>query len=149
MSRWREAAQRALAMLIPIAFGMLLALALAGPAAAREDAAEPKVQQQSLAEIRARSLMREFACMVCDGQSIADSDAEIAVRMRQVVLDAVADGRSDSEIRSFMAEHYGESVLLRPPAQGFGVALWLAPLAIVILGAAALVTVFRGADDTR
>lgn len=112
-----------------------LAIAGAAPLAAADDAD------------RARSLMREFACMVCDGQSIADSDAEIAVRMRDTVDALVAQGLDDGQVRAQMVARYGEGVLLRPPTQGRGVFLWLAPLFIVILAGGVAASVFGRRDS--
>lgn len=102
----------------------------------------------SEAEQRALSLMREIACLVCDGQAIAESDAPVAVRMRAQVRAAVAEGLSDDAVRARMAERYGDAALLRPSAHGAGLLLWLAPVALVLVGAAASVSVFRGGDGS-
>lgn len=119
--------------------GMLAVLAalVSAAGAAAQPLEDPEAEQ------RAASLMREIACMVCDGQAIAESDAPVAVRMRAQVRAAVAEGLSDGEVRARIAERYGDAALLRPTAKGAGLILWLAPLAIVILGAATSAMVFK------
>lgn len=94
---------------------------------------------------RAERLMTRFGCVVCAGQSVAESNAEPAVRMRAVIAQAVADDLSDHEIRDLVARRYGEAALLDPSARsGAGAALWLAPLVFVVVGAwVALRMVFR------
>ncbi len=116
--------------------GGLAAFCLAA-AAAGQPLDDPEAEQRAL------TLMREIACLVCDGQAIAESDAPVAVRMRAQVRAAVAEGLSDDAVRARMAERYGQAALLRPSARGAGLVLWLAPLAIVLLGAAASAMVFR------
>lgn len=84
---------------------------------------------------RAQALMRQFACVVCAGQSIAQSDAEPARRMRAVVMQGVGEGLSDRQIRDRIARQYGDAALLDPPAKGAGLVLWLVPLALLLGGA--------------
>lgn len=86
-------------------------------------------------DARARLLMTEFACVVCEGQSIAESDAAAAEPMRAAVIAAVAEGLSDDAVRDRMAERYGEAALLNPRARGATVLLWIAPLVFLTFGA--------------
>ena len=86
-------------------------------------------------EAQAQALMAELRCLVCQGQSIADSDAEIAGDMRDLVRRRIAAGESPSEIRSWLVERYGSWVSYRPTDEPLAWPLWLAPLALLALGA--------------
>lgn len=114
----------------PALIGALLALTLGQLTSAQEVEPSPSSEQQH----RIEALYQEFACVVCAGQSIAESNAEPAVRMRELVRDAVLNGRTDHEVRILVAERYGEAALLDPPADGAGVVLWLAPLVLMAAG---------------
>jgi len=95
-------------------------------------------------ETRAQALMNEIRCVVCEGQPISESNAELAQDMRVVVRELVSEGRTDAEVRDWMADRYGESALLRPRAEsGGGRFLWLAPLAIAAGVMLVLVRVMR------
>jgi cytochrome c-type biogenesis protein CcmH len=85
-------------------------------------------------EARAQALMEELRCLVCQGQSIADSDAELAADMRDLVRRRIAAGESPDEVRSWLIERYGRWVSYRPPL-GLGTwALWIAPLLFLAAG---------------
>jgi cytochrome c-type biogenesis protein CcmH len=85
-------------------------------------------------EARAQALMEELRCLVCQGQSIADSDAELAADMRDLVRRRIAAGESPDEVRSWLIERYGRWVSYRPPV-GIGTwALWLAPFLFLAAG---------------
>jgi cytochrome c-type biogenesis protein CcmH len=86
-------------------------------------------------EAKARALMEELRCLVCQGQSIADSDAEIAGDMRHLVRTRIAAGESPSAIRAWLVERYGNWISYRPPAEPVGWPLWAAPLVLLGLGA--------------
>ena len=86
-------------------------------------------------EANARALMEELRCLVCQGQSIAESDAEIAGDMRHLVRTRIAGGESPSAIRAWLVERYGNWVSYRPPAEPVGWPLWAAPLVLLVLGA--------------
>ena len=90
-------------------------------------------------EDRARALDSELRCPVCQGTSIDDSPVAFAAEMRAVVREQLAAGASDQEIRDYFVERYGVWILLAPPAQGFELALWLAPGVLVAGGAFVLV----------
>ena len=95
-------------------------------------------------EARARALSVEIRCLVCQNQSIDDSDAELARDLRVLVRDQIKDGRSDDEIRDFLVERYGAFVLLKPPVQGSTLLLWFGPLIVLLLGIAGLAFYYRG-----
>jgi cytochrome c-type biogenesis protein CcmH len=90
-------------------------------------------------EARARALFQQIRCVVCQNESIDDSEAELARDLRQTVRAQVAAGRSDAEIRRFLVQRYGEFILLRPRFSPANAAAWLTPFAIVIGGVAVLV----------
>ncbi len=98
-------------------------------------------------EARARSLFRDVRCLVCQSQSIDESDAPLAHDLRQVIRQQVADGRSDSDIERFLVSRYGQFVLLTPKTSLGNAILWIGPLLIVAVGAAALVIRGRQAPE--
>jgi cytochrome c-type biogenesis protein CcmH len=122
-----------------------LALAVASPALADSSLPPAYWANRQLPdarqEARAKALMEELRCLVCQGQSIADSDAEIAGDMRDLVRRRVAAGERPSAIRGWLVERYGHWVSYRPPTAPVAWPLWLAP--ILLLGAGALLVVRR------
>jgi cytochrome c-type biogenesis protein CcmH len=80
--------------------------------------------------------MAEIRCLVCQGQSIADSDAELAGDMRDMVRRRIAAGEKPSAVRSWLIQRYGAWITFRPPAEPLTWPLWLAP--IVLIGGGAL-----------
>lgn len=99
--------------------------------------AEPTVTDP-LTNKRAVHLAEQLRCLVCQNQSIADSNAELAVDLRRQINQQIAQGRSDSEITDFMVQRYGDFVLYRPPFKGATLLLWLGPALLLLAGAAAL-----------
>jgi cytochrome c-type biogenesis protein CcmH len=89
-------------------------------------------------EARARDLSRELRCMVCQNQSIDDSDAPLARDLRLLVRERIATGDSDSQVIDFLVARYGEFVLLKPRFTPHTVLLWLLPPLALIGGGAAL-----------
>ena len=87
-------------------------------------------------EARARSLFQQFRCVVCQNESIDDSEADLAQDLRRVVRRQIATGHSDDQVRAFMVQRYGEFILLKPPLNGGNAALWLAPLIVAAAGGA-------------
>lgn len=86
-------------------------------------------------EARARSIFAQVRCLVCQNESIDDSEAELAHDLRQVVRQQVSAGRSDAQIKGYLVERYGEFVLLRPSFSLGNAALWLGPFGAVLFGA--------------
>ena len=85
-------------------------------------------------EARARELFREVRCLVCQNESIDDSEAQLAGDLRRIVREQVKQGRSDREIRAFLVQRYGEFVLLKPRFSAGNAVLWLAPAGVLLLG---------------
>lgn len=89
-------------------------------------------------EQRAHALNKSIMCPVCPGESIDQSQIALAVQMRGIVSEKLANGWSDRQIREFFVERYGPSVLLEPPTEGVSLAVWLLPP----IGVAAAIAVF-------
>ncbi|MBE90421.1 MAG: cytochrome c-type biogenesis protein CcmH [Rhodospirillaceae bacterium] len=85
-------------------------------------------------ETRARALSVDIRCLVCQNQSIDDSDADLAKDLRTLVRERLTAGDSDEDIKKFLVARYGKFILLRPPVQGETYLLWFGPLLILLLG---------------
>lgn len=92
---------------------------------------------------RFQALTEELRCLVCQNQSLADSDAGLADDMRREVLRLMKAGHTDDEIRAFLVERYGEFVLYKPPVAPSTWALWFGPGLLVLIGLAALIVALR------
>jgi cytochrome c-type biogenesis protein CcmH len=111
--------------------GFLLSLAM--PSAA--PAVQPdEMLKDSALESRARDLSRELRCMVCQNQSIDDSEAPLARDLRLLVRERLTKGDSDQQVLSFLVSRYGEFVLLRPPLEWHTLLLWGLPPAALAAG---------------
>lgn len=97
-------------------------------------------------EARAREMFQQVRCLVCQNESIDDSEAELAQDLRKLVREQVAAGRTDAQIKTYLTERYGEFVLLRPAFSAGNAALWLAPFAIVGLGLVLLLARLRNRE---
>ena len=122
---------------------LALAFALSAPGALAatnpdEILADPVLEQ------RARDLGKELRCLVCQNQSIDDSDADLARDLRRIVRERLLAGDSDAEIREFLTARYGEFVLLKPPVEPATFGLWFGPfLVLVVAGLGVLVYLRR------
>jgi cytochrome c-type biogenesis protein CcmH len=104
---------------------------------------EPDLPTAALQE-RYDRLINELRCLVCQNNSIADSNAGLAADLRREVRDLLLAGKSDAEILRFMTERYGDFVLYRPPFVARTWLLWLAPALLLLLGAFIAVRIVRG-----
>lgn len=86
-------------------------------------------------EAKAQALMEELRCLVCQGQSIADSDAELAGDMRDLVRRRIAAGEKPADIRAWLVQRYGTWISYKPTAEPAAWPLWLAPIALLAIGA--------------
>jgi cytochrome c-type biogenesis protein CcmH len=111
---------------------LLLALAAVFCMAAASDPAERLSDPAQ--EARARHIFEQVRCLVCQNESIDDSEAELAHDLRRVVRAQVVEGRSDVQIKHFLTDRYGEFVLLKPSFSIGNAALWIAPFLVVALG---------------
>jgi cytochrome c-type biogenesis protein CcmH len=94
-------------------------------------------------ETRARELSKELRCMVCQNQSIDDSDAPLARDLRVLVRERLQAGDSDAQVLDFLVKRYGEFVLLDPRFSGHTALLWLMPVLVLLFGAVVLVLGWR------
>ncbi len=86
-------------------------------------------------EQRLKHLAEELRCLVCQNQTIADSNASLAVDLRNQIRGQIAAGRSDGDIRDYMVQRYGDFVLYRPPFKASTAVLWLGPVILLAIGA--------------
>ena len=86
-------------------------------------------------EAEAQALMEQLRCLVCQGQSIADSDAELAGDMRDLVRRRIASGESPNAVRAWLIQRYGAWISYKPTDEPAAWPLWLAPLALILIGA--------------
>ena len=101
-----------------------------------------------LLEARAREISKGLRCVVCQNQSIDDSDASLARDLRIVVRDRLLAGDSDKEVTNYVVSRYGDFVLLKPPFKAATLVLWLGPLIFCLLALLALYTFFRRQNQT-
>lgn len=104
---------------------------------------EPIEFRDAAEEARFRELSAELRCVMCQNQSLADSNAQIAADLRAQVLELMREGKTDREIKDYLVARYGEFVLYNPPVKPATWLLWFGPALIVLGGAAAVVVVVR------
>lgn len=121
---------------------LVLLLLLTGPAFAATSPDE--MLKDPALEARARAIGQELRCLVCQNQSIDDSDAELARDLRRTVRERLVAGDSDAEVIEFVHARYGDFVLLRPPVKPVTWLLWFGPPILLLLGASLLVAFYRG-----
>jgi cytochrome c-type biogenesis protein CcmH len=100
-------------------------------------------------ESRARELSRELRCMVCQNQSIDDSDAPLARDLRLLVRERLKAGDNDGQVLDFLTARYGQFVLLKPRFAWDTAVLWLAPLVVLLLGGLGLLSLLRRPNRTE
>lgn len=118
-----------------------LVLALAGPAAAvtpDEQLADPAL------EARARHVSQELRCVVCQNQSVDESDAPLAHDIRVLLRERIAAGDTDKQAKDFLAKRYGSFVLLRPPMKADTLLLWFGPVLVLLVGGLSVAGYLRG-----
>ena len=94
-------------------------------------------------EKRARAINKELRCVVCQNQSIDDSDAPLAKDLRMLVRANLIEGKTDQEVIDYVVSRYGDFVLLKPPVKGATIPLWLGPILFFIIGMIAIVRYFK------
>ena len=95
-------------------------------------------------EARARELGKELRCLVCQNQSIDDSDADLAKDLRHIVRERLVAGDSNEQILAFVTARYGDFVLLNPPVKPATWLLWFGPPVVLVIGGGLLLAYFRG-----
>lgn len=117
--------------MLMLAFGLFF-LWVSGVAA--QVAVDENRLDDPAAEARARAIMEDIRCLVCQNQSIEESNALLAEDLRRIVRAQVAEGRNEAEIKAFLVERYGDWVLLDPPLRWRTALLWAGPFLLVLLG---------------
>jgi len=119
---------------------LMLSLCCAMPAFAVQP---DEILKDPALESRARALSQELRCMVCQNQSIDDSDAELARDLRVLVRERLTAGDSDNQVVDFLVARYGEFVLLKPRVNAHTLLLWLAPFGVLAIAAIGFVAAGR------
>src|SRR5215467_12193405 len=124
-------------------FLLALVLVLSAPAFSWAAVRPDEILQNPVLEVRARTLSQQLRCMVCQNESIDESDAPLAHDLRVLVRERLKAGDSDGQVLDFLVARYGQFVLLKPRFEWDTAALWLAPIALLLVGGAALWAALR------
>ena len=122
---------------------LLPALLLAAPVAMAAPEPDERLQDEEL-EVRARALYRQLRCVVCQSQSIDESNAPLAADMRAVVRERLLTGDSVAEVSAWLQTRCGDYVLMMPPLQGNTILLWFFPVIAFLIGGTLIVLFVRG-----
>jgi cytochrome c-type biogenesis protein CcmH len=122
----------------PLAMLLVCLIAVGPPAAAMAATNPDEILQDPVLEQRARDLSRQLRCLVCQNQSIDDSDADLARDLRRIVREQLLAGRSDEEIIDYLTARYGDFVLLKPPVKPATWGLWFGPALVLVIAAAGI-----------
>lgn len=118
--------------------GLLFSFAISSMGFARSNAA-PSVSENPALEKKVLEVSNELRCLVCQNQTIADSNADLAVDLKNQVRQQLSEGRSKQEILKYMTERYGDFVLYNPPLNAATLMLWVGPFLLMLLGLILLV----------
>ena len=105
-----------------------------------------EILSDSKLENRARNLSKGIRCLVCQNQSIDDSDSELAKDLRKIIRIKIVEGKKDEEINNFLVEKYGNFILMKPPFYSETFLLWSSPFIIVLIG---FIVIFFSLKKTR
>jgi cytochrome c-type biogenesis protein CcmH len=132
-----------------LVFALVLPAVLGAPGASRAQAPHTTTIESfadPALEARARNLQRQLRCLVCQGESVDDSNSEFSADVRHLVRQQMTAGKSDRQILDFLVARYGDFILMKPPLQPDTWLLWLAPfLVLAVGGTVAWVTVKKAA----
>jgi len=96
---------------------------------------DPKeILQNQKQELRARNISKSIRCMICQNQSIDESNAPLAKDLRILIRSKITEGNSDKEIYKFLTDRYGDFILLKPPIKLSTLALWMLPFVFLLIG---------------
>jgi cytochrome c-type biogenesis protein CcmH len=126
---------------------LVVLAALLPPAATAADAVP--TETDPVAAKRAVKLSEKLRCLVCQNQSIADSNAELATDLRRQIREQIAAGKTDDEIVSYMVNRYGDFVLYQPPVKGTTILLWVGPALLLFAGFFVLIRNIRRRPATE
>jgi cytochrome c-type biogenesis protein CcmH len=108
-------------------------------AAASACAAEADALGNPVLEARARALQKELRCLVCQGESLDESNAPLAADLRRLIREHIQAGETDDQIKGFLVARYGDFVLLDPPLRSDTFLLWFGPVLLLLMGGTAVV----------
>lgn len=106
-------------------------------------AADPVVEE------RLKMLGQDLRCLVCQNQSLSDSNAPLAEDLRQVIREQIRMGKNDEEVRGFLVDRYGDFVLYKPPLKPSTIVLWVGPFALLAVGLFVMLTLLRRRARTQ
>jgi cytochrome c-type biogenesis protein CcmH len=116
-------------MIRVLAIGLFAIFAFQAAAAAPEKLSNPAL------EARAVGLQKQLRCLVCQGESLDESNAPLAADLRRLIRERIAAGDTDNDVKRYLVARYGQFILMKPPMEGATYLLWFAPLLAVIIGA--------------
>jgi len=116
-------------------FTILFTLCMMLPAGTHA-AGAPEKLADPLLEARAVTLQKELRCVVCQGQSLDESNAPLAADLRKLIRAQIEQGESDAQIKNYLVARYGDFILMKPPLELDTVALWFGPLIVLLIGGA-------------
>ncbi len=108
-----------------------------------EPATSLPVRLETEEDTRVREVAKDLRCAVCQNESVADSNSQLARNMRDLIRDQVRDGKSADEIRAYFVSRYGDYILMEPRKQGWNWVLWMLPFVLLVAGLVALVLRMR------
>ncbi len=119
---------------------LVIALIMAAPAFA---ATPPESLSDPTLEARASTLQKELRCVVCQGESLDDSNATIAADLRKLIREKITEGLSDSEVKTYLVARYGDFILMKPPLQPATYLLWFGPILALLGGLIVIVLILN------
>lgn len=130
---------------VTIALGLALALSLSVPASAADPS---EMLKDPALEKRAEKLGKELRCLVCQSESIEDSNADLAKDLRIIVRERIQMGETDAQVKTFVVDRYGDYVLLNPPFKTSTLVLWVGPFVLFAVGLVAVWAFYRRRGGT-
>jgi cytochrome c-type biogenesis protein CcmH len=128
---------------------VLLALGLLFAQGGAATVFQPRDFETEQDALRYKALTEELRCLVCQNQSLADSNAELATDLRERIYAMIAEGASNKEVIDFMVARYGDFVLYRPPLTSSTLLLWVGPFALALIGVTFLMIKIRNRNAAR
>ncbi len=122
------------------ALGLMLLLASSSALVAGE--AQPLIKDPKIAS-RMAALTAKLRCLVCQGQSVAESGSDFSNDIRREVRKLMEEGKSDQQVIDFLVQRYGDFILFEPPVKGLTAMLWFGPFVLLVIGVTVLVVVLR------
>jgi len=129
-------------MMRAVLAGLFLTLSLHAASAAPA----PGALADPALEARAQVLQKQFRCLVCQGESLDESNAPLAADLRRLIREHIARGETDAEITKYLVARYGDFILMKPPFQEGTYILWLAPFAVLLMGGGIAFVIVRRAS---